>query len=129
MTGSAGPDTGRSSIEPWLVQLRARLLAVASRRVPPEAAEDLVQDTMGVILERGIRIGSFDTVDGLPPLVWSLQVMRNVIGDFYQRNRTATRHLEERTGADHEAVTSLTPLDALESADSTRAIHEPIDAL
>ena len=62
MTEMAKGKSGRSPLEPWLENLRARLLGVTRRRVPHETAEDLVQDALKVIVERGLRVGSFDTL-------------------------------------------------------------------
>ena len=59
MTEKARGISGQSPLEPWLESLRARLLGVARRRVPQVAAEDLVQDALKVILERGRR-GDYD---------------------------------------------------------------------
>lgn len=129
MTPLDGGGANSPPLAPWLEALRARLMAVARRRVPLEAAEDLVQDAMLVILERGVRVGTFDTVDGLPPLVWSLQVMRNVIGNFYQKARTRERNQQDVGDDTKDPAWSLTPLDFLESDESMRVIHEAIGTL
>lgn len=109
--------------------LRTRLMAVAARRVAAEVVEDLVQEALGVIVTRGVQVGSFELVDGLPPLVWSLQVMRNVIGNWYQRTRTVQRRRVDGFDFLAEPAVEPTPLDALASEDATRAIHAAIEAL
>jgi len=62
--------------------LRVRFLALAKRRVQPDHAEDVVQEALGVVLRK---------YRDLPPdrgiLVWSLTVLRNVIGNHYQSRR------------------------------------------
>ena len=66
-------------------ELRVRFLAIAKRRVQPDHAEDVVQEALGVVLRR------YDT---LPRdrniLLWSLTVLRNVIGNHYQARRRDT---------------------------------------
>ncbi|MEZ4388181.1 MAG: sigma factor [Candidatus Krumholzibacteriia bacterium] len=65
--------------------LRVRFLALAKRRVQPDHAEDVVQEALGVVLRK---------LPDLPPdrglLVWSLTVLRNVIGNHYQARRRDT---------------------------------------
>jgi RNA polymerase sigma factor (sigma-70 family) len=118
-----------AGLEPWFRSLRERLLEITARRVPPGVAEDLVQEALSVVLQRGVRAGSFDTVDGLPPLAWSLQVMRNTIGNYYQKARTLSRHVQPL--ADHDEVPhgDPTPLDALELDESAGLIRETLEDL
>jgi RNA polymerase sigma factor (sigma-70 family) len=59
--------------------LRARLLVLARFRVP-EAAEDTVHEALLVVHQ---HLEECDTVDGL--LAFSHQVLRNKIGNLYQR--------------------------------------------
>ena len=69
-------------------------------------------------------------VDGLPPLAWCFQVLRNVIGNFYQRERTrAEADPEAEREATYGAASRPTPLEALESRDSERIIREGVDEL
>lgn len=111
--------------------LRARLLAVARRRVAADTAEDVVQRAMTVILQHGGTNASVEPtagVDGLPPLPWCLQVLRNTIGNLYQRQRTEQIVERGRSSEDTEA-SGPTPLQALESKEATRAIEEALDRL
>lgn len=62
--------------------LRVRFLALSKRRVRPDHQEDVVQETLGVVLEK-----YRDLAPGRGILVWSLAVLRNVIGNHYQRTR------------------------------------------
>lgn len=111
---------GETRTEAWLARLRERLLAVASRRVPAESVEDVVQDALRVIVQRRIPDSKAMRIDDLPPLAWCFQVLRNTIGNYYQKTRSRQRWQEWVTNQD--ATPAPTPLDALESDDATRAI-------
>jgi len=64
------------------VDLRVRFLTLAKRRVQPDHAEDVVQEALGVVLR---KYRDLPGDRGL--LVWSLTVLRNVIGNHYQSRR------------------------------------------
>ncbi len=82
----AGDERARTEL---FEDLRVRFLKVAKRRVQPEHLEDVVQDALGVILDKHHeRTGQ----TGL--LIWSFTVLRNVIGNYYQAKR---RELERTT--------------------------------
>ena len=66
-------------------ELRVRFLTITKRRVQPDHVEDVVQDALRIILGK-YRERSRDC--GL--LVWSLTVLRNVIGNHYQTRRRET---------------------------------------
>jgi RNA polymerase sigma factor (sigma-70 family) len=125
----------------WLDQLRARLLAAAGRRVPREVAEDLVQEALMIVAEKGVRGGAAaaagvpDAIEGLPPLAWCFQVLRNVIGNWYQRERTR-RAAADPTSQNHARFEQAgtpgglpTPLEALERAETAALIHQALGAL
>lgn len=63
-------------------QLRVRFLTIAKKRVQPDHAEDVVHEALEVILA---KFGSLDRDRSL--LLWSLTVLRNVIGNHYQARR------------------------------------------
>lgn len=70
--------------------LRTRLLVLARFRIP-EAAEDTVHEALLVVHQ---HLGECDTVDSL--LAFSHQVLRNKIGNLYQRRyRRAHDELQE----------------------------------
>ncbi len=121
------PAEVRGPVEPWLEQLRARFVAVAARRVRHEAVEDLVHEALRVVLERGIRLSGNETVEGLPSLAWCFQVLRNTIGNFYQKDRTRAHHAG-RVDA-FEQAEAPTPLDALEAEESSRVIRDALREL
>jgi DNA-directed RNA polymerase specialized sigma24 family protein len=60
--------------------LRARLLRVAKQRVREDDAPDVVQDALRIVLLKYRARG--DQAGILP---WSLTVLRNVIGNYYQK--------------------------------------------
>ncbi len=113
----------------WLDRLRDRLIAIACRRLPSDSVEDVVQDAMRIVFERGLaeRQGETETVDGYPPVAWCFQVLRNVIGNYYQKARTLSRE----TVLDDALATpsGRTPLEMLESSDLARTIKEAVGLL
>ncbi len=114
------PSGEPRATEAWLARLRERLLAVASRRVPAEAVEDVVQDALRVIVERKV-LEAGAVIDDLPGLAWCFQVLRNTIGNYYQKTRTR-RAWQEQASSHVETPAPPTPLDALESEEATRVI-------
>jgi RNA polymerase sigma factor (sigma-70 family) len=115
----------------WLVQLRDRFVAVARRRLPSEAVEDVVQEALTVVYEKGIRVPQADAIDGMPPLAWCFQVLRNLIGNFYQKQRTraATMSPDEDVERLDAADQSPTPLEALESREVRRLVRQALGEL
>ena len=107
----------------WLSLLRQRFAEIAARRVPEDAVEDIVQDALGIVLAKGPaeahREGRID-----PSLRWSFNVLRNVIGNWYQKRR---RHegLENLQLADDrpDALASLT------TAERAQTIRIAVDEL
>lgn len=70
----------------WLSHLRDRFAEIASRRVPEDAVEDLVHDAIGIVLAKGPAETKRPGGDS-PPLRWCFLVLRNVIGNWYQKRR------------------------------------------
>jgi len=66
-------------------ELRVRFLSLAKRRVQPDHVEDVVHDALGIVLR---KYREPDRESGI--LVWSLTVLRNVIGNHYQSRRRDT---------------------------------------
>lgn len=62
--------------------LRVRFLAVAKRRVQPDHLEDLVQEALQIVLRKARDQRRSEQV-----LVWSLTILRNVIGNHYQARK------------------------------------------
>ena len=102
--------------EAWFASLRERFLSIARRRVPEDTAEDLVQEALRIIHEKAGFDPGADSVDGDPPLAWCFQVLRNVIGNHYQKERTRSRPEDEAKRTEAASPLTLpTPLEALES--------------
>jgi RNA polymerase sigma factor (sigma-70 family) len=97
----------------WLMDLRREFVRVASRRVNEGDVEDVVQEAMRVIVEKGIDRGA-DPVGTQPPLAWCFQVLRNTIGNHYQRERTRRRWTDGDSGMVDRSPNPL----SLESMDS-----------
>jgi len=113
--------------ETWSRELRERFLEVTARRVPASEVEDLVQEAMTTVLSRAGQIESARLVHGRPPIAWCFQVLRNTIGNFYQR------HARDRGRTELEPVGSLaaegTPAEALEQKELRERVAEALAAL
>jgi len=112
------------SLDPaWLSLLRQRYTEIAARRVPQDAVEDIVQDALGIVLVKGpAQAHGEGLVD--PPLRWSFIVLRNVIGNWYQKRRR------------HESVEGLELKDdrpdalaSLTTAERAQTIRAAVDEL
>ncbi len=66
-------------------ELRVRFLIITKKRVHADHVEDVVHETLEVILA---KYRTLDRDRGL--LLWSLTVLRNVIGNHYQAQRRST---------------------------------------
>jgi DNA-directed RNA polymerase specialized sigma24 family protein len=110
-----GPIDGQRST--WLESVRRQFVRIASRRVDADDVEDVVQEALGIIAEKGIH-GGIDLVDDGPPLASCFQVLRNVIGNHYQRSRTRSRW----TTTDADAVDRAPGGDFLESMSSQETL-------
>ncbi len=62
--------------------LRVRFLGIAKRRVQPDHLEDLVQEALQIVLRKGREQQRTENV-----LIWSLTILRNVIGNHYQARK------------------------------------------
>jgi RNA polymerase sigma factor (sigma-70 family) len=125
----AKPSRDAGATDAWLGDLRARFLAVARRRVPPSAAEDVVQETLRILVEKGVREAGSLAPGGTPALAYGFRVLRNVIGNHYQRERVRERSrapAEEAAGA---ADREPTPLEALASGEAVRIVREALQAM
>lgn len=92
---------GQRSTSDWLEKLRRQFERIASRRVDRDDVEDVVQDALHVVAEKGIDL----TVEhgDLPRLAWCFQVLRNTIGNHYRRVKTRRQwvvSVEECAGDD-----------------------------
>jgi DNA-directed RNA polymerase specialized sigma24 family protein len=118
-----GPVRSREVTSAWLSEVRARLAGLARRRVAADAVEDVVQDALRVIVERGLDSPGALADAGEPGLAWCFRVLRNVIGNHYQKERVQARRRDggERAEAAHHPDPS--PLESLASADSVRLVE------
>jgi len=117
-------DIHHQSLDPaWLVLLRQRFTEIAARRVPGDAVEDIVHDALAIVLAKGPAEARREDL-AEPSLRWSFNVLRNVIGNWYQKRRS------------HVAVDGLdladSQPDALASLTATeraRTIRSAVDEL
>jgi len=107
---------------------------IARARVPEGAVEDVVQDAMTIVFQ---KVGARGTrgSDAGPLLPWCFQVLRNVIGNHYQRERTRSQlgHAGSAIRSGVAAFTargrSPTPIEALEASERSRLLHAAIREL
>lgn len=117
-------DARRPNPDPdWLEPLRVRLTEIARRRVREDSVEDLVQDTLRIVLERGLPVAREEGRDR-PPLKWCFMTLRNVIGNWYQKQRDQTDVQDLPL-----AAPGPDPLSALAREERDRRIHEALDEL
>ncbi len=102
----------------WLSLLRQRFAEIAARRVPADAVEDVVHDALGIILAKGPAEAAGSGA-AEPSLRWCFVVLRNVIGNWYQKRR---RHetVEDRDFRD-DSPDALAALATAERARTVRA--------
>jgi DNA-directed RNA polymerase specialized sigma24 family protein len=105
--------------EAFLRELRRRFVEIARRRVSADVVEDVVQEALTVVVTK--REASPDRAQSLP---WCFQVLRNVIGNHYQKERT-----RGRAAPAPEPAATPTPLDALERAEVGRILRDAIAEL
>ena len=106
--------------------LRVRFLSLAKRRVRPEHAEDVAQDALGIVLA---KYRDRPTTDGF--LIWSLTVLRNVIGNHYQSRR---RDVERTTQVEDwrtvpEASVAVDPVETMEHEETVSMLEQGIELL
>ena len=115
--------------EVWFRNLRDRFVTVAARRVESDAVEDLVQDALRIVHEKA-GVGPGTLVDGRPALAWCFQVLRNVVGNHYRRERTRRRFVvPDPDGQVDAAADEVGALDALESEDAVRLLRAGVASL
>ena len=119
MNGSADttPDAA------WIAALRERFVEIARRRVPEDAAEDVAQDALRIVVDRGMAVARQQGRDR-PPLKWCFMTLRNVIGNWYQKRR-------DHDDVDDVALVDERPtvLDALTTEERHRRIRATLERL
>ncbi len=104
--------------------LRVRFLPIAKRRVQTDQAEDLVQDALRIVLD---RYGSRTEETGI--LVWSMTVLRNVIGNHYQSRNRERERLSFVDELPRDAAAQHDPFADLQRDDTRRQLLEAIGKL
>lgn len=99
--------------------LEQRLTAVAKKRVPPEMVQDIVQDTLLILLKKLPTLGSDRNV---LPLAFS--ILRRLIGNYYQSESTVRKFRAMNT---EEPLT--TPGDHVEESIYAQQILEKCEKL
>jgi DNA-directed RNA polymerase specialized sigma24 family protein len=104
--------------------LRVRFLALAKRRVQEDHAEDVVQDALKIVHERYAAAGQERSI-----LVWSLTVLRNVIGNHYQKRGREQERFSHVEDIQRLAETAAAPDAALTSSSLQRGLELAIAEL
>ena len=116
--------------EAWLRELRARFIEVARRRVSGEAVEDVVQDALTIVYRK-----QGHATEDPAALAWSFLVLRNVIGNHYQKEKTRRRASGSAPSFDGEwgngpnGGIAPTPLESLERVEVARLLHDAVHDL
>jgi DNA-directed RNA polymerase specialized sigma24 family protein len=119
--------------ETWLTGLRERFVEIARKRVEDRVVEDVVQEALTIIFQKSGGGGA--PVRTTPSLAWCFQVLRNVIGNHYQKERTRRRRFVPYEGAvSNGGVESVpgslpTPLESLEREELDRLLHDAVAEL
>ena len=119
----SGDESARSEL---FSSLRVRFLQVAKRRVHGDHLEDVVQDALGIVLDK-YRDRTGET--GI--LIWSFTVLRNVIGNYYQsrkRDMERTMHVEDWQTFGSAAIV-IDPTRDRETEEFTGRLEEAVAAL
>jgi len=119
----------RDAEEILFLSLRVRFLTIAKSRVQEEDAEDVVQETLRIV---HAKYGSRSEGAGI--LIWGLAILRNVIGNYYQkRKRDSTRMIAVEdskavvAGADEAGARTDGTGDPL--GESSRTVDEITEAI
>jgi DNA-directed RNA polymerase specialized sigma24 family protein len=129
-TGKQAMENRAATTDAWVRALRARFVEIARRRVPEAVVEDVVQDALTVVCRKHDR-----AAEEAPDLLWSFQVLRNVIGNHYQREKRRRRFLDAAStlepldGGRIVHRVERTPLESLERTETTRLLHAAVDEL
>jgi DNA-directed RNA polymerase specialized sigma24 family protein len=91
--------------------------------VAADAVEDVVQEALRIIVEKGVTRPGVLGPDGEPGLAYAFQVLRHVIGNHYQKERTRRRRLGDGEAALAAADPAPGPLLALASQDAVSLVH------
>lgn len=126
---STGPSRATAASDAWLSGLRARFLAVARRRVPADAAEDVVQEVLRILVQKSALEPGAVAPGGAPALAYGFAVLRNVIGNHYQRERVRRAVHAEESAAHGASDPSPTPLEALATEERVRIVRESLETM
>lgn len=111
--------------EAWFARLRERFVEIASGRVEPDVVEDLVQDALRIVHEKAAATPG-NLVDGRPVLAWCFQILRNVIGNHYQKRLGKTQVPVEESRL---TAAAPTPLESLERDQMIGMLHRALREL
>jgi len=103
--------------------LRVSFLAVAKRRVRQDDLEDVVQDALRVILDK------YREREERGLLSWSFAVLRNVIGNHYQKRAVLDRGLPLEATPDAGATEPGLAGDWTEEIDSNRLLGQVLKGI
>ncbi len=104
--------------------LRVRFLQLAKRRVQTDHTEDVVQDALKIVCHR-----YRERKQGVGILVWSLTVLRNVIGNYYQARQRERQHMEFVDELPRDAAAPDDPLAEIMAGEGDLAVQQAVAEL
>lgn len=109
--------------------LRKQFERIAARRVGRDDVQDVVQEAMRIVAEKGIEEQAAGE-GALPHLGWCFQVLRHTIGNHYRRERTRKQRFVSDSDLPDEETSGLDApgpiVEAFGSADTLRLIEAAI---
>ena len=120
-----------SGSENWYRFLRGQFVEIARRRVPEGEVEDVVQDALRVVHERGPSVPTDRQVDGRPPVAWCFQALRFTVANFYRRQKFRRDTFDPDTDPDTKSSGAPieNPLESLESEEALDLIEDALNEL
>ncbi len=104
--------------------LRVRFLQLAKRRVQTDHSEDVVQDALKIVCDR-----YRERKQGMGILVWSLTILRNVIGNHYQSRQRERQRMEFVEEYPSQAMETANPLSLAECHESQLLVQKALQDL
>jgi len=117
------PDKKPASIRELFVNNRRWLLQQLSRKVGPEDASDLLQETF----VRVMRHERFETM--ADPPTWLRRIALNLARDLARRRRTEAKHVDFGDLPLDAPCDKVRPDESVEANEKWRLLHRAIDGL
>ena len=107
----------------WLRGLRQQFERIASRRVDQDDVEDVVQEALRVVAQKGLD-SKLEAATDFPHLAWCFQVLRNTIGNHYRRETTRRQRFVAGSEQLSEGETPMrSTIETMDSVETLRVIE------